>query len=293
MLVIHHIIDALRGKSKKYQTMSLPGVTEQKCSDMATLLNDAEKFDFGTLVLEKKPESDEWLLPKLTKDELQFWCQDLIPLPAPACWFEFTINNSRSGVFVVEDGDRWLINRIDFCPPDVLFDAVVVSINKLNVAEEKDIDIFLHGNQSMIDAMRDNDLWKRASVASSAPMALYLTLMLNSKTTEILPEAAPKTLNKARAKKGKALLAAHRIVTIVPSRYQHESENEGRSLRRPPRLHWRRSHKRHFDHHVPSAIWAPEEQHRDRKGWWVAVIPRCLVSRAELGEVSHEYRVIV
>lgn len=77
------------------------------------------------------------------------------------------------------------------------------------------------------------------------------------------------------------MLIAHHLIDVL------RSEDAG-GTHRSPRLHWRRSHLRHYDHNTPRAQWAPTKVHGGKTGWWIAAIPRMLVGKAELGEVSHE-----
>lgn len=123
---------------------------------------------------------------------------------------------------------------------------------------------------------------------ADADLAIYMTMMLSSRTTEVRYEAPPEKLNRARMKRGNTPLPAHRIVTIVPGKYIDQGDAQG-GTHRSPRLHWRRSHRRHYPNRVPSAVWLDSEQHKGVTGWWVGIIARQLVGLAKDGEVSHEY----
>jgi hypothetical protein len=107
---------------------------------------------------------------------------------------------------------------------------------------------------------------------SSSVLMTWLTLMLNSRSTEKTRTVPPGKPISRRAARGAALLASHTVVTIMPGAYLAAQRRLG-STHRSPRLHWRRSHIR-----------------RLASGREI-IIPRFLVGRAELGEVSHEYRV--
>jgi hypothetical protein len=107
-------------------------------------------------------------------------------------------------------------------------------------------------------------------------MVLYLTLMINSRTTEITREVAPDRLNRARLKRNRAPLYNHTVVRIVPQRFVTPGDGHG-GTHASPRLHWRRSHIRTLQRGTP-------EERR-------VLIRRMLVGRADLGEVSHEYRI--
>lgn len=109
--------------------------------------------------------------------------------------------------------------------------------------------------------------------AYNAYLAVYLTLMLNSKSTDIVREAAPAKLNKIRERKGQTPLYDHTVVTIVPNRYVDRGEGQG-GTHATPRLHWRRTHKRHFAEKTGNAKWMATEMHKGTMGWWVTRPPQ-------------------
>lgn len=298
MLIAHHIIDVLRGKVKRPEFINM--VDDQVVADKtAALIESAQKFDFGELHLELKeqlPTGPIYSLPALTADEMGFWRDGLIPLPFPKCWFEFTLNGFRSGLCVEErpGTGEWWIMRIDWLTDKIVLDGIITAVDRHD--QGNDLRIMIKGNTKLYHRLHElgNSEMTRAtaqSIGSSPPLAIYFTLMLNSKTTEVVqaPPAPPK-LNKQRLKRGRAPLAEHRIVTIVPDRWRAPAPH-GDGTHRSPRLHWRRSHLRHYDHNTPRAQWSPNKAHAGKTGWWVTVIPRMLVGKAELGEVSHEYRI--
>lgn len=285
MLISHKIIDALLGHDKKYTLTpvpGLPGPTERAA--LARRIEDAPKFDFGDLMLERK-DDNSWALPKITTDEREFWRQGLIPLPFPVCWYEWTLNRYRSGLLVYEREPEVWTQRLDLVDNHVLFDGVIVKVSKLDPTIAL---VTLAGNPALITALKDKRGQMAEWMGANAPLAIYLTLMINSRSTEISMERAPARLNAARRQRGHTPLADHRVVRIVPHRFRTEGDSK-EGTHASPRLHWRRSHLRHYDRQVPTAVWSETVEHEERKGWWVAVIPRCLVGKAELGEVSHEY----
>jgi hypothetical protein len=311
MLVAHHIIDCLRG-SAHYPFFVLPGVTDEARKGCAAMISRAEKFDFGDLPLEADAQGrpGHWTIPMLTPDEIAFWRDGYIVLPADLVWYEWTLGASRSGLLVRKIDDvTWGVQRLDWTPrmhplhgqtfeSALLFEAIETSINALESnAEELSVrvlgnyELFAHWKEA---AERGHDIRSvvHNNITTAPMLALYLTLMLNSKTTEIAQaEPPPPKLNKKRVSAGRAPLAAHRIVTIVPERFRRAAADEAKGTHRPPRLHWRRSHLRHYSNNTPRSRWMPHVVHDGRAGWWVAVIPRMLVGRADLGEVSHEYRI--
>lgn len=279
MMIAHKIIDSLRG-SKKYRLLEWPGWQDLDRRATADRIDRAQKFDFGSLPLERNP-GGVWDLPDLTADEMNFWRDGLIPLPFPLCWYEFVLGEFRSGVLVREEGSKWVIERIDFVENDVGYDGVTVSIDRAQTGS--DLTIAAGGNIHFLNIMRGSETYMKKHVASVAPLVIYLTLMLNSRSTETRRESPPQALQRAQEKRGHTPLPGHLIVRIVPDKYQYERDPATGRQRRSPRLHWRRSHLRRYDHEVPSAKFI--------EGVWLTVIPRALVGKAELGEVSHEYRI--
>ncbi len=77
------------------------------------------------------------------------------------------------------------------------------------------------------------------------PTVLALTAALSSKSVITHKEAAPDKLNKKRASRGKAPISAYsRISVNIPKEYARGDASE--SGRKPPSLHWRRGHIRHW-----------------------------------------------
>jgi hypothetical protein len=262
-MISHKFIDALRGVSPE-KKLRLYGATPADAKAFAELLNDAEKFDFGPLVLEYN--NDGWAIPNLTQDEKEAFNEGLIPLPAPVCWFEFQLGNLISGILIREN---WVCTRLDWSN-NFIFDN-----NRCSV----DLQFFVDDDDKItIEAPKDF-IEQNIQVYLTVPlMAIYLTIMLNSRSTEITESVPPVRLNRARAKRGRTELASHRIVRIVPDAYLRERRAESGLTRLPPRLHYRRSHIRTL--------------HRGTAQQRRILIPRFLVGRASDAEVSHEYRIV-
>lgn len=273
MLYSHKFIDVLRGASKE-ATITLIGTTAAKSTAFAELINAAEKFDFGEIPLESQPHPDgtAFVLPKLTNAEREAFIEGMIPLPAPLCWFEFTLNGHRSCILVQEG---WRCSRYDW-NDEIIFDDHTCTI-QLATDNDHDDKVQLTGTSfmSLGATPQIKELYGTIPV-----MAIFLALMLCSRSTEITASPPPPTkLNAARARRARAPLAQHRVVRIVPEAYIRARRAEQNATDRlPPRLHWRRSHIRTLNR-------ATEQERR-------VLIPRCLVGRAADAEVSHEYRII-
>lgn len=323
MLVAHHIVDALRGKSSRFKiaplrSLILPESTRER---YAFAIAAAEKFDFGNLVFERATpdevkdfDTDDYTraiaedmvatggelpfkLPALQEAEREAWAAGLLPLPAPVCWFEYTLGANRAGILVTTDLDQqvWSFSPIDTMGSEVFLDGFSSKIERTELSPGKfKLSFYSDDAVYQMNARPSERVMSALQMrtTNAAFLALYLNLMLYSRSTVRSESERPsEKLNKKRARQNRSPLAAHHIVRIVPEKYLRESREEATGTHRSPRLHWRRTHLRHYPHHTPGSQWAPTIEHKGVKGWWVAVIARMLVGRAELGEVSHEYRV--
>jgi hypothetical protein len=273
-LIAHQLIDALRGKSRRPPLKIMEGCPQGWQRLLIHDVSRAEKFEFVSLPLEPAAEPGVFRLPKLTRDEAEAWCEGLLPLPAPCVWYEFTYNN-RSGLLLIEDGTKWQLERLEWLPGEafVVF-GVRVTIDRASFDPLAPIgEGFYSGNLDLIRRLTPE---KRSEVfGHDALLAIYLTLVINSRSTEVTRESPPPQLNKARDKRGVTPLFDHRVVRIVPQRFLRGAPGGGTHA--SPRLHWRRSHIRTLYRGTPD----------ERR----ILIPRCLVGRVELGTVSHEYRI--
>lgn len=303
MILGYKLVDCLTGHSKLWRHLERgnrpadPGDAAR--AELAVLLRQAEKFDFGALPLE--PDGKGWHVPGLTEAEQEAWRMGLLPLPAPVVWYEYVLGVSRTGILVQDVGGDWLVRYVDFTPEEGVysFTNIVVRIQRAALDEEP---FALEAGKAFFRWMAERarkdappDSGERAAyvllehgVKPMPGIALYLTLMLLSRTTEVAKEPLTEAQARTNREAGRAKYAPHTVVTIVPRKYVDRGEG-ARGTHASPRLHWRRSHLRHYDHRTPGSVWAPEREHMGRKGWWVAVIPRFLVGVRELGEVSHEY----
>lgn len=273
-LVAHKVIDALFGVrghliAPPWELDKL--ITKEKRVELAEKILVAEKFDFGALMLEPhKTDLGRWVVPELSHDEKEFIAQGLVPLPFDLVWYEFVIGHSRSGLLIenLKDGTEWKLQQIDYVSTGV----ACTGIDIYGTLADLPISRVMGDAAYILDAL-PSQLMEALCFETQFPLAAYLTLMLLSKTTEIERGLVPIKLNKANVRRGYEQLPEHRIVHIVPERYCYERNTATGEQRRSPRLHWRRSHLRH----LPNGK--------------IVVIARMLVGRAELGEISHEYKI--
>jgi hypothetical protein len=262
-MMVHKLIDVLlAGGSKGF--VIVPG---SDLPETIRLLRLAEKFDFGEIHLELgsnfHPSGYQMMkVPELTDVENDFLDEGLVPLPAPLCWYEFSLNGFKSGILVKEG---WIVTRIDYD-----WEQGTGCMDGIWVWTDKEGDFKATVNNKLQEGYIQ---YNHQTAIGNWGISRYFTLMLNSKTTEIevvrgvRRPAGKKSLSKREP------LPDHRIVRIVPRAYIAARRAEGESLRCSPRLHWRRSHLRTLAD--------------GRK----IVISRFLVGKADIGVVSHEYRV--
>lgn len=316
MLSSHKFLDALTNAPGADGTLLVPSDLDRTwLSQLVVDLAGAEKFAFDGVPFEPDGDRlDHWRFPALTDAELEMWSHGLVPLPAPVCWFELTINQHRAGLLVRQRGNAWYVTRLDRTPAidgttgfeylvDGLERTLVVAPTtcqpgtgaKLTVGFIGYAPQFYQRVKAQPSYAEQRRLHGRivsedylANAATDAYLAIYLVLMLHSRTTEIQREVAPLKLNQKRAGQGRAPLSDHLVVRIVPWRYVERTAAQD-GTHASPRLHWRRSHARCYDRATPHSVWASTYVYKGRPGWWVQVIARQLVGKRELGSVSHEY----
>ena len=262
MLIAHKIVDGLRGSKKYTMIKGVPGVTEAMRAETARRVVAAEKFDFGLLPLDPNPtEPGHWIVPHITADEVAWWREGLLPLPAPLCYFEFTMGGTRTAFLVEDKGHEWTIERLDLADQGVLYDGVVASLKfskPASATRGSEVEVEVGGNVTALAWYKAQKIEELSAqyYADTAALPVYMSMMINSRTTEKRVERVSKTLNASRVRRGKAPLSDHLVVRIVPERFATEKDPTTGRTHRAPRLHWRRSHARHYDHQTPSARWS-------------------------------------
>lgn len=283
-LQAHKFIDCLLGNPGTPWAHP-PLVSKIGALELAADIRRAEKFDFQAIPLEPVAvEEGAYQVPTLTKQEREFWVTGLVPLPGPVCWYEFMLGGSRCGILIQQIGKDWQIHRFDIVEGTMSYDGKAVLLHPKGLDE---IEIEFMGSKGLDS--RASRVLNESNVAT-ARLVIYLTLMLSSRTTEKETIPPPPALNKKRIKQGKEPLHVYRTVNIVPQRYRQSDSRGGTHA--SPKLHWRRSHIRHYDHQTPGSTYAPTALHDGTYGWWVVVIARQLVGREELGTVTHNYKVM-
>lgn len=296
-LMTHRLCDALRGIGSD-GLISDPAIIDKLKATLIGCIPMAEKFYFGRLSLEPSEGPGSYVMPRLTEAEIEMWSLGLIPLPAPNCLFECVIGETTS-VFIVQHNEStpesWDVMRCDRVYDQRgrwhwLADGLMVHFKLGATIQNGELMV----NLTVPPAARKVKEVSEEEFASNVRthyLVLYMALMLNSKTTErtrVDRSALPKLKYTAR-RKGFQEMFVHTVVNITPERFIDRGDGAG-GHHASPRLHWRRSHLRRYDHQTPGAKWCSTLDAPDgSKGCFAVVVPRCLVGKAELGEITHEY----
>jgi hypothetical protein len=280
----HKVIEMLKNGPRRVPKSEK---IEDKIAALILAIENAEKYDFGVMHLERVGE--DYAVPELHRDEWDFWNEGLIPPPAPIAWMEMRIGGYASGLLIlcVPGEARWNVTRVDLVNDEVLWldcwaycdhGTSDSPYHLITATFDDELKAFVKAERAKNSpfASVSEEKLLIAQIRADAAMAIYLCLMLTSKSTEINFEPAPVRLNIVRAKHGKLPLFEHKVVRIIPNAYvraQTGAALPGGRHHASPRLHWRRSHVR-------------SSKHGKR-----VVVARCLVGRKELGEISHEYKV--
>jgi hypothetical protein len=290
----HKVIEFLMQRMKKAKSQKILDLLET----MTLALDQAEKFSFESVPYEIERTDDGNIkvdLPELTPDEMQWFAEGLIPMPAFTCWYEFQFpwNEENKpmipvGLIIIYDEETrtWLTEVFNF------FENGDILLLPFTVTWRYE-DGKLKGSRRDYVGVDDTDqtvmdhLGKYEHIAAAmSKMLFYLTLMINSRSTTITKVEASAALNKKRARNDKVLMDSYRKVIIV-NRSLLKGQPNGEGF--PKRLHSCRSHKRHFEKPTISSRWMFSEIWGNYVGWWVTVIPRHFRGSRELGEITHDY----
>lgn len=255
----HKLLDTLKGREDGYSRFipnlprQLHGPFHAWMDRMAETIADAHCFSFANVPVDRDGR-DGIDLPGVTEDERAMFNEGLLPLPFETCWFEIDAPAGETFSYLIQETDAGyratpfrLVTRLDaamFAGESWLVSRCPDGIPNINVDDQ------FGGAHLMAQHCAELGFTVKSeqAIRGEVGMINYLLVMLNSKTTQITRYEAPAKLNKARAKKGRAPLPEHRVVTIVPNRIASDIRREyGDSagpLRNSPRLHWRRSHIR-------------------------------------------------
>lgn len=282
-MIHNHVLDILRGRISP-QDIIISDKLDRRT--WARMIRKAEVFDFGELPLEDSGKrsridgSPIWSVPKLTDEELQFFEEGLIPLPADPSWFEFTLSGHGSAYLVWGTAPKISSMRFDLDANDgkITGGVAVGVVVKARPGYQVEMD-YAQAQKSMMKFHNTNPAEAEAE-ASAIPLLRYLLLMLNSRSTEREKVVQPPVAGiLAKLPGNRHPLPDHTIVRIIPKGVMKEltKNNEGKS-HASPRLHWRRSHLREYK--APSGA----VYHR-------VVIPRTLVGLASEETITHTYKV--
>lgn len=267
-------------KNGKVITTSLLA-NEKDIQRFRGLIKQAEKFVFADKELEDA---------KVTREEMEWIVSGLIPLPAPVCWFEINIQGRDTGFLLYEQEGKLIVDSIDRRKDKVMIYAnTQVSVALDGTVDHLDVNV---PNRLSQDKQLDMDGYIEASVLETG-MAYYLLLMINSRSTEVtVSKPTSRVKTKMAVSRGKSPPFNHRTVVIQPKQYYTTMDSVSDPhdpVVNHRRLHWVRSHIRHYETATPHSKWMEGVEYKGKKGWWVCVIPRCLKGKADLGKLTHDY----
>lgn len=259
-------------------------------AEFLALAQSAERFDFGALHTEAVEDVNfggmpAYKMPEITDEEYGFWYDGLIPLPSPVSWYEFSVNDVRSGLMVtelkrglltVEQDDGIWTQRIEFGKNQpMMIDGTWVQMDKTFGLKLVNNDPQLMVRLNALDADKCGMMY-----GSSCPLIIYFSLMLNSKSTDVRRIEPTKEQTKLRRQLGRAAPSPYTRVTIIPARYYRDArEHEGtKEARKSPCMHWRRSHVRTINEGEPN----------EKK----ILIARQIIARRELPGVPRDHYVV-
>lgn len=220
-------------------------------------------------------------LPPMTDFEAGLFLDGYLPFPFDICWFEWAIEDQECGLLIMklEDG-RHLIQVLLNNGEQLRYGGWIHFLTRgkaTSLTMKKPysgLDFFdppkMAADKGWCEEFSEIADWTSADEVSYAFCAVRLNLMVNSSTTTITKIDASDKLNARRKKRGKLPLVSHTVVDLVPKEMVVCQKG---GTHASPRLHWRRSHLRTYAN--------------GKK----VVIPMCLVGRADIGVVAHDYRV--
>jgi hypothetical protein len=224
----HQITDVITGKSTKYKLVPIDPVNQADLNTLARRIQDAEKFEFVSIPLEPARESDRYNVPDVNQDEMDAWNAGLLPLPAPLCWYEFRMVENLFSLLITSQPNRWKIQPLFMSKDEVMVDGITLSMEMINGKET----ILCGFDHSL--SVQQQWLTENTDYMGYVGLALYLTLMVNSRSTVLTKVAPPAKLNKARLKRNATPLADHTVVRIVPDDYIRASREESGKQFSPP-----------------------------------------------------------
>lgn len=227
MLKAHKVVDALIGRGK-LKLDAVKGCSVDYQRDLARRISDAAMFDFGTIPLVRVGSEDisdtiapawrgrapalapTFRLPELTKDEVSWWAEAIFPLPFPSVWYEFymgdavpmkvcTLINWREG--------NWFVEVVNVHKTSVSVTGSILrlplDVASFDLDHENDwLDFQVGGNDLPLHAPKVANEAIVHSWAGKLRVTVWLTIALNSKSTDRRTETAPAKLNKQRVARG-------------------------------------------------------------------------------------------
>ncbi len=180
----------------------------------------------------------------------------------------------------------WIVQRFELNNHVTMYDCVTLVLS----FKEGKAGVRAHTSPEAAAQLKGTVLDVTAR-SGDATLAVFLTLMLRSKSTDQRRVHPSSVLRKLQQRKGRTPPDTYTLVDITPERFFYAPNPSG-GPGTPRKRHPVRSHLRHFDHQTATAKYDPEYEHNGTKGWWLVVIPQHWKGDDDLGSVEHDYRVL-
>jgi hypothetical protein len=300
MLFAHKLIDTILGQSKKIPMRTQRGFDSRKAEELVPMISEAVKFDFGRIHAEQIGSVEhngntfpEFRLPELTNDERDWWVEGFFPTPFPLVWYEFGVADGiRNGALIEDIDGAWYVKFVDFNTRDGHFAYNGSTLRLYRSAtsfhgRRENAELFFEVSPRQTDISPKSKELQTNLWSAKLSTLIYLTVALGSKTADRKTEVGSDKLNRNLERRGRCRQFEHTVVDISPSKFMGRAEGDGAHT--SPRVHKRRSHKRHLGHQVPGAKLVTSGENA---GKWAIVIPWCWVNKASASEpMIQEYRV--
>lgn len=195
-MMLSSMLDVINKRIRQKKSLENFASPAKAVEEFLRIVSVAEKFSFGVIPSEKLSsdgtgwDTPHFKIPAMTEEEIGFWFDGLIPLPADVCWYEFALSNEKgfnatSGILVKKhkDGSIWSqrVEGPSNGDSSYMIDGTWSKCNRDDTVSWRNADEGRFAALSRLSSDKLNDFF-----GSTASITLYLTLMINSKTTDLV-----------------------------------------------------------------------------------------------------------
>lgn len=246
-------------------------------------------------------------MPKLEENESSWFSRGLIPLGAPVVWYEYKQPSNEGSkdistvcLLIIETKPcNWDTYQFSIHEGRMtignLFHSWDFEGNELKqryktVEVPNDFPITNYNTPNWYENGGNTSLTKEEycdAVASRSALFTYLTLMINSRSTVVEQIKEPSKLNKKRLRNDKTPIDEYKRVILISKKVISVTGEGGTVMK----LHYCRSHIRHYENKTPNSTWVPDMTYNEITGWWIVIIPGHFKGVADHGTITHDYTV--